>query len=393
MALKSTSGEKRKKIRRAIDNLSAGGSTHGSAGIVMAYDQAMEHFVKEGTNRVILCTDGDLNVGITDDNELVKLIGQQATSGCLSDRARFRYRQPEGLQDGEAGRQGQRNLCLRRRPPRSPASAGRTDCRQPGDYCQGRQGPDRVQPGRGQELPADRLRETRIMAAKDFANDKKDAGEIGAGHTVTALYEIVPGDGESGGELGRELKYQRKTGRELTEAASSGELFTLKLRYKEPEGKKSKLLEFVQKDSDKPFGQASADFRFASSVAGFGMLLRGSQYAGDLNWVGRGRVRRRLLGRRPRRLSQRVPRTDSSRRRTPLSLTGSPGFLASPAIADPSITPQRKQGTLTVATRSFVHSFLKLRYFAAWLSRAELSGRACARLWRANLTFRGAIPR
>ena len=126
--------------------------------------------------------------------------------------------------------------------------------------------------------------ENRIMAAKDFDNDKKDAGEIGAGHTVTALYEIVPGSAESGGNLGRELKYQRKTGRELTKAAASGELFTLYLRYKDPDSEESTKLKFVQKDSDKRFGQASDDFRFASAVAAFGMLLRGSQYAGDLNW-------------------------------------------------------------------------------------------------------------
>ena len=272
-----------RRSRRAIDNLSAGGSTHGSAGIVMAYDQAMEHFVKEGTNRVILCTDGDLNVGITDDNELVKLIGQQATSGVFLTVLGFgtgnlKDSKMEKLADkGNGiyayvdGRREARRVLVEQMAGTLVTIA--KDVKVQIEFNPA-------------EVKSYRLigYENRIMAAKDFANDKKDAGEIGAGHSVTALYEIVPGDGKSGGELGRELKYQRKTGRELTEAAASGELFTLHLRYKEPDGKKSKLLEFVQKDSDKPFGQASADFRFASSVAAFGMLLRGSQYAGDLNW-------------------------------------------------------------------------------------------------------------
>jgi secreted protein with Ig-like and vWFA domain len=283
VALDSTSGEKRKKIRRAIDNLSAGGSTHGSAGIVMAYDQAMQHFVENGTNRVILCTDGDLNVGITDDDELVKLIGQQAKSGVFLTVLGFgtgnlKDSKMEKLADkGNGiyayvdGRREARRVLVQQMAGSLVTIA--KDVKIQIEFNPA-------------EVASYRLigYENRIMAAEDFANDKKDAGEIGAGHTVTALYEIVPGGAGSGGELGRELKYQRKTGRELTEAADSGELLTLKLRYKEPDGKKSKLLEFVQKDSDNKFGQASSDFRFASSVAAFGMLLRGSQHAGDLNW-------------------------------------------------------------------------------------------------------------
>ena len=283
VALDSTSGEKRTKIQRAIANLSAGGSTHGSAGIVMAYDQAMQHLVKNGTNRVILCTDGDLNVGVTSDDELVKLITQQAKSGVfltvlgfgtgnlkdskmekLADRGNGIYAYVDGRREA-------RRVLVEQMAGSLVTIA--KDVKIQLEFNPA-------------EVESYRLigYENRIMAAKDFANDKKDAGEIGAGHTVTALYEIVLGGADSGGELGRELKYQRKTGRELTEAATSGELLTLKLRYKEPDGKKSKLLEFVQKDSDKKFGQASADFRFASSVAAFGMLLRGSQYAGDLSW-------------------------------------------------------------------------------------------------------------
>ena len=283
VALDSTSGEKRKKIRRAIDNLSAGGSTHGSAGIVMAYDQAMQHFVKGGTNRVILCTDGDLNVGLTTDDELVKLITQQAKSGVFLTVLGFgsgnlKDSKMEKLADkGNGiyayvdGRREARRVLVEQMAGSLVTIA--KDVKVQIEFNPA-------------EVASYRLigYENRIMAAKDFDNDKKDAGEIGAGHTVTALYEIVPGSADSGGNLGRELKYQRKTGSKLTKAAASGELFTLYLRYKEPEGEESTKLKFVQKDSDKRFGQASADFRFASSVAAFGMLLRGSQYAGDLSW-------------------------------------------------------------------------------------------------------------
>ena len=283
VALDSTSGEKRKKIRRAVDNLSAGGSTHGSAGIVMAYDQAMQHFVKNGTNRVILCTDGDLNVGVTSDDELVQLIGEQAKSGVFLTVLGFgtgnlKDSKMEKLADKGNGIYAYVDGRREARRVLVEQMAGSLVTIAKDVKIQIEFNPA--------EVKSYRLigYENRIMAAEDFANDKKDAGEIGAGHTVTALYEIVPGGSDSGGELGRELKYQRKTGRELTEAATSGELLTLKLRYKEPEGKESKLLELVQKDSDKRFGQASADFRFASSVAAFGMLLRGSQHAGDLTW-------------------------------------------------------------------------------------------------------------
>ena len=283
VALESTSGDKHKKIRRAVDNLSAGGSTHGSAGIVMAYDQAMEHFVEGGTNRVILCTDGDLNVGITDDGELTKLITEQAKSGVFLTVLGFGT---GNLKDSKMEKLADKGNGI------YAYIDGRREARR---VLVEQMAGSLVTIAKDVKLqiefnPAEVARyrligyENRIMAAEDFANDKKDAGEIGAGHTVTALYEIVPGGTDSGGALGRELKYQRKTGRELTEAAASGELLTLKLRYKEPEGKKSKLLELVQEGSDKPFGQASADFRFAAGVAAFGMLLRGSQHAGDINW-------------------------------------------------------------------------------------------------------------
>jgi Ca-activated chloride channel family protein len=122
--------------------------------------------------------------------------------------------------------------------------------------------------------------ENRRMAARDFHNDKKEAGDIGAGHAVTALYELVPRREEQPGET-TVLKYQKVPERNLTDAARNGELLTVRLRYKEPQGEHSRLLEFALRDSEKRFGQATADFQFAAAVASFGMLLRGSRNMGN----------------------------------------------------------------------------------------------------------------
>jgi Ca-activated chloride channel family protein len=123
--------------------------------------------------------------------------------------------------------------------------------------------------------------ENRVMADEDFDDDRKDAGEIGAGHTVTALYELVPTGAEYPSAGDRPLKYQRVSEKNLTDAAQSGELLTLRLRYKQPDGEQSQLLEFTVEDEGLRFGQSSPDFQFAASVAAFGMLLRGSKYAGS----------------------------------------------------------------------------------------------------------------
>jgi Ca-activated chloride channel homolog len=123
--------------------------------------------------------------------------------------------------------------------------------------------------------------ENRILAAEDFNDDKKDAGEIGAGHTVTALYELIPAGAESEAPTAPvdELKYQRRP--QPTEEAKSGELLTLKLRYKEPDGDTSKLLAYAIQDDGKRFTDAGKDFRFAAAVASFGMLLRDSKHKGN----------------------------------------------------------------------------------------------------------------
>ena len=282
--LPSTGGHEREVLLSAIDALTAGGSTHGSAGIQLAYEQALTHFVEGGTNRVILCTDGDLNVGITDDDELVKLITEKATSGVfltvlgfgtgnlkdskmekLADKGNGSYAYIDGLREA-------RKVLVEQVSGTLITIA--KDVKLQIEFNPA-------------EVASYRLigYENRTLAAKDFRDDKKDAGEIGAGHTVTALYEIVPaGSGQASATAKEGLKYQKPRPAEqqpLSEAAQSGELLTLRLRYKQPDGQKSSELEFTLEDSEKRFGEASTDFRFASAVASFGMVLRRSQHAGD----------------------------------------------------------------------------------------------------------------
>jgi len=283
--LESTNGENKQEILDAVDSLSAGGSTHGSAGIQLAYEQAGQHFLEEGTNRVILATDGDLNVGITDDDALVKLIQNKARSGVFLTVLGFgtgnlKDSKMEKLADHGNGTYAYVDNLREARKVLVEQIAGSLVTIAKDVKLQIEFNPA--------EAESYRLigYENRVLAARDFDDDKKDAGEIGAGHTVTALYELVPAGDEPGpnGESPM-LKYQRvpqKPPAELTDEAHSGELLTLRLRYKEPDGEESKLLEFVAKDSERRFGEASPDFQFAAAVASFGMVLRGSQYAGDL---------------------------------------------------------------------------------------------------------------
>ncbi len=285
--LPSARGNEKQRILDAIDALQAGGCTNGGAGIQLAYSQAAEHFVEKGTNRVVLCTDGDLNVGITSDDELVRLIQQKAKTGVfltvlgfgtgnlkdskmekLADKGNGLYAYIDGLREA--------HRVLVEQMTGSLVTIAK-DVKIQVEF-----NPAQVA---GYRLVG---YENRVMANRDFHDDRKDAGEIGAGHTVTALYEIVPASAarndENLGDSEHPLKYQRtpeaKPARELTESAASGELLTVRLRYKEPDGVESRLIEFVAKDSEKRFGQASADFRFASSVAAFGLVLRGSPHRG-----------------------------------------------------------------------------------------------------------------
>ncbi len=308
LRLPPTRGNEKEKIMAAIDSLSAGGSTHGSAGIQLAYEQAGQYFLKDGTNRVLLATDGDLNVGVTSDDALVELIKEKAAGGTfltvlgfgtgnlkdgklekLADNGNGVYAYIDGVREG-------RKVLVEQMSGSLVTIAKDVKIQIEFNPAQ---------------IASYRLLgyENRVLAAEDFNNDKKDAGEIGAGHTVTALYELVPvGTKEvaAAPQVGEPLKYQAtgavgnalrgvpETGGQrsevrgqvdarLTEAAASGELLTLKLRYKDPDGVESRLVEFPLKERGGPFHSASKDLQFAAAVASFGMILRGSEHRGTGN--------------------------------------------------------------------------------------------------------------
>ncbi len=279
VVLPSTAGDRKSVIMEALDSLSAGGSTAGGAGIQLAYKIAREHFIPGGNNRVILATDGDFNVGVSDDASLVRMVEKQAKSGVfltvlgfgtgnlkdsrmeqLADKGNGNYAYIDSLQEG-------RKVLVEQ--------AGGTLLTVAKDVkIQIEFNPAKVQ--------AYRLigYENRLLAREDFNDDKKDAGEIGAGHQVTALYEVIPPGLPVTGDAPpvTPLKYQQEG--VPAEAALSDELMTVRLRYKEPAGAESRLIEFPVADRTLAWTDADTDFRFAASVAAFGMKLRESAFAG-----------------------------------------------------------------------------------------------------------------
>jgi Ca-activated chloride channel homolog len=298
--LESTRGDKQQEILGALERLSAGGSTNGGAGIQLAYKLARDNYIPEGINRVILCTDGDFNVGVTSTESLVDLVVENAksrtfltvlgfgmgnTNDAMMEQISNRGNGVYGFVDSwrEAKRQMVQQL------------AGNLITVAKDVKIQVEFNPTQVKSYRLLGY------ENRVMAAADFNNDKKDAGEIGAGHRMTALYEIVPVGSESDADrpVVDDLRYQKKASKptesetvavleEVTEdkAALVNELLAVKLRYKQPEGDTSKLLVFPLEASSNRFVDSDQDFRWAASVAEFGMLLRGSRHVGNASWSG-----------------------------------------------------------------------------------------------------------
>ena len=298
VALEPTNGTETKKINEAIASLNPGGSTHGSAGIELAYKLAQKHLIKDGVNKVILATDGDLNVGVTDDGALVKLIKEKASEGVFLTVLGFgtgnlKDGKMEQLADNGNGMYAYIDSIREARKVLVEQMSGSLVTIAKDVKLQIEFNPAEVA---GYRLIG---YENRMLATKDFDDDTKDAGEIGAGHTVTALYEIVTTDKARATTLGavREpMKYQTAEQVEkqkksvnpavnLSDVASNGELLTLALRYKKPDENVSKRIEFSIKNDEKSFSSASEDFQFAASVASFGMLLRGSRYAGNATFL------------------------------------------------------------------------------------------------------------
>jgi len=298
LALPSTTGDRKEQIVEALENLQAGGSTNGAEGIQLAYKTAADNFIRGGVNRVILATDGDFNVGVASQGDLIRLIEDKAKSGVflsvlgvgtdnlkdstmqqLADKGNGNYAYLDSLDEARKVLVQQMNGTL---------VTIAKDVKIQVEF-----NPARVASYRliGYEK--------RMLRKEDFNNDKVDAGEIGAGHMVTALYEVVPVGAvinpAASGPPVDPLKYSSNDKSTSPRSTSSNEMLTVKLRYKKPDGDKSELVERAVTDTGGKFENASVDLKFAAAVAEFGMILRDSDYKGNgtfaavLEWAEEGK--------------------------------------------------------------------------------------------------------
>ena len=281
LVLPSTPGSEQDEILAALEKLNAGGSTAGGAGIKLAYDVARKHFIDGGNNRVILATDGDFNVGAASDEAMVKLIEKERESGTFLTVLGFgtgnlKDSKMEQIADHGNGNFAYIDGLLEARKVLVEEMGGTLLTLAKDVKLQVEFNPAAVA---GYRLIG---YENRLLADEDFNDDTKDAGELGAGHTVTALYEVVPaGVGMPGGSVDP-LRYQQQPVDDDAPPPSvfEDELMYVKVRYKDPDGERSTLLEHRVMDRS---GMPSEDFRFATAVAGFGMLLRDSEHAGTFS--------------------------------------------------------------------------------------------------------------
>ncbi|MDT5159061.1 MAG: Ca-activated chloride channel [Acidobacteriota bacterium] len=293
LVLPSTPGDRKGEIISALGQLEAGGSTNGGSGIRLAYRVAQDNFIQGGTNRVVLATDGDFNVGVTGDDELVKLIEEKRRNGVFLSVLGFGTGNLNDSMMEKLADKGNGNYAY----IDTQAEAQKALGEQVGGTLMTIAKDVKIQVEFNPHAVAGyRLigYENRLLAARDFQDDKKDAGEIGAGHTVTALYEIVPAGQKIENPGVDELKYSQPE--QTTQGTDSGELLTVKLRYKEPDADVSKPLNVGVVDSRTSFRNASENFKFAAAVAEFGMLLRDSRYKGQSSYDGALELARASVG-------------------------------------------------------------------------------------------------
>lgn len=277
IVLEGVSGDEKEKIREALDSLEASGSTNGAGAIESAYRLAEQYFIEGGNNRIILATDGDLNVGASSESELEKLVTQKRKSGVylsvlgfgmgnikdnkmetLADKGNGNYAYIDSLKEAKKVLVEQMGATL---------VTVAKDVKLQVEF-----NPAYV---KGYRLLG---YENRMLAAEDFDDDTKDAGEIGAGHMVTALYEIIPVD--SAQEIPEtDLKYQEKQ----SAGVENGEWLNLKVRYKDPDSDSSELCTYAVTE-EAYSEQPSEDFYFAAAVAEFGLLVRDSEYKKDASF-------------------------------------------------------------------------------------------------------------
>lgn len=280
LVLPSTTADRKGEILASLEELESGGSTNGGQGIQLAYKIAQENFIQNGNNRVILATDGDFNVGLTSDDELVKLIENKRQSNIFLSVLGFgtgntNDSMMEKLADKGNGNYSYIDSADEAKKALGAQVAGTLYTIAKDVKIQVEFNPAKVA---GYRLLG---YENRLLADRDFNDDKKDAGEIGAGHTVTALYEIVPVGQRVENEGIDELKYSKV---EPTETRFNDELLTVKLRYKEPKETESKLLTQGLLDKSVAIENASDNLKFASAVVQFGLLLRDSRYKSRANF-------------------------------------------------------------------------------------------------------------
>jgi Ca-activated chloride channel family protein len=276
VVLDSTPGSDKAAIRGAIEQLTAGGSTAGESGIQLAYQQAQKHLMKDGINRILLATDGDFNVGISDFDSLKQLAADKRKTGVSLTTLGFgvdNYNERLMEQLADAGNGNYAYIDnLREARKVLVDQLGSTLVTVAGDVkLQLEFNPAQVSEYRLLGY------ENRALKREDFSNDKVDAGEIGAGHSVTALYEIVPAGAKGWLEP---LRYQPRTQPE----SGAGELAWLRIRYKAPGTSTSRLLERpILRAQAQPIATASEDLRFAAAVAAFAQQLKGGRYTGDFD--------------------------------------------------------------------------------------------------------------
>jgi len=279
VVLKSTSGDQKDEIKRVLNRLSAGGSTAGGAGIQLAYKIAEKNFIKGGNNRILLATDGDFNLGTSSQEALVKLIEEKREGGVFLSVLGFgngnlQDYKMEQIADKGNGNYSYIDNILEAKKVLISEMGGTLFTIAKDVKVQAEFNPAKVK--------AYRLigYVNRALAAEDFNDDKKDAGELGAGHAVTVLYEIVPMGSEEKIKDIDKLKYQK----EKAIDSLSDELLTVKFRYKKPDGNKSILLTKIMKDEEVELEQASHNLQFSAAVASFGMKLRGSESTKDMSF-------------------------------------------------------------------------------------------------------------
>lgn len=283
LVLPSTKGKNKESIFQAIDQLSAGGSTAGGQGIKLAYKVARENFMEKGNNRVILATDGDFNVGPSSDAALVRIIEKEREDNVFLTvlgfgTGNYKDSKMEQLADKGNGNYAYIDNMLEAKKVLVNEMGGTLVAIAKDVKFQLEFNPLNV---RSYRLIG---YENRLLNKEDFNDDTKDAGEMGMGHTVTALYEVVPanGKGETGKAKVDPLKYQQTS---MSEAAQNAqELLAIKLRYKQPDERKSQIFSLAVLDNLKDSDDASENFRWSAAVAQFGMLLRNSKFKGSTTY-------------------------------------------------------------------------------------------------------------